>query len=102
MPGPGNLTLGGGNVLCRPTNVYAGADRICASLLDPNTVGIVYSFGAFTFILQRGTFYLVSRKMWLILKGRISFASNVYMLVLWNENFVNIKINILTNWVHCE
>lgn len=47
VPGPGNRTLGGGNVFCRPTNVYAGADRICASLLDPNTDGIVYSFGAF-------------------------------------------------------
>lgn len=27
--------------------MYAGADRMFASLLDPKTVGIVYSFGAF-------------------------------------------------------
>lgn len=55
-PGPGNRTLCGGMVFCLPTKVYAGADLMWASLLDPKTVGIVYSFGAFCVNCQKRNF----------------------------------------------
>lgn len=62
-PGPGKRTLTGSMVFCRPTNVYAGADRICASLLDPKTVGIEYSFGA----LHLSIFWKVHKMcLWLV------------------------------------
>lgn len=72
-PGPGNRTLGGSVVFCRPTNVYAGADRICASLLDPSTDGIEYSFGALD---CRLLINMVSLMVSILKRNRFSFNSN--------------------------